>query len=60
VFCSIEIGVLSSTSFLILTGTVVGQLTNRLKTEVRQLRKLKQDLEAENAKLEKWVAQLVR
>lgn len=47
-------------SFLVLTGAVVGQLINRLKTEVQQLKKLKRDLEAENAKLEKWVAKLVR
>ena len=46
--------------FLILTGGVVGQLINRLKTEVQQLNKLKRDLEAENAKLEEWVAKLVR
>lgn len=52
--------ILAWSSFLILTGAVVGQLINRLKTEVQQLKKLKQDLEAENAKLEKWVAKLAR
>jgi integral membrane sensor domain MASE1 len=52
--------ILAWSSFLILTGAVVGQLINRLKTEVQQLKKLKKDLEAENAKLEKWVAKLVR
>ncbi len=52
--------ILAWSSFLVLTGAVVGQLINRLKTEVQQLKKLKRDLEAENAKLEKWVAKLVR
>ena len=51
--------VLAWSSFLILTGAVVGQLISRLKTEVQQLRKLKGDLEAENEKLERWVARLV-
>ena len=52
--------ILAWSSFLLLTGAVVGQLINRLKTEVQRLRKLKRDLEADNAKLEKWVAKLVR
>ncbi len=52
--------ILAWSSFLILTGAVVGQLINRLKTEVQQLKKLKEDMQAENAKLEKWVAKLVR
>jgi len=38
----------------------VGRLIHRLKTEVQQLKKLKQDMQAENAKLEEWVAKLVR
>ncbi len=52
--------ILAWSSFLLLTGAVVGRLINRLKTEVQRLRKLKRDLEADNAKLEKWVAKLVR
>ena len=52
--------VLAWSSFLILTGAVVGQLISRLKTEVQQLRKLKRDLEGENEKLERWVARLVQ
>ncbi len=50
--------VVAWSSFLILTGAVVGQLINRLKTEVQQLRKLRRDLQADNEKLEKWVANL--
>ena len=45
-------------SFLILTGAVVGQLISRLKTEVQQLRKLRRDLQTDNEKLEKWLAKL--
>ncbi len=54
------LNILAWSSFLILTGAVVGQLIHRLKTEVQQLKKLKQDMQAENAKLEEWVAKLVR
>ncbi len=43
--------ILAWSSLLILTGAVVGQLINRLKTEVQQLKKLRRDLEAENQKL---------
>ena len=50
--------ILAWSSFLILTGAVVGQLINRLKTEVQKLKKLRRDLEADNEKLEKWVAKL--
>ncbi len=50
--------VVAWSSFLILTGAVVGQLINRLKCEVQQLRKLRQDLQADNEKLEQWVARL--
>jgi len=38
----------------------MGKLIHRLKTEVRQLEKLKRDLHAENDKLEKRVAKLMR
>ncbi len=51
--------VLAWSSFLILTGAVVGQLIHRLKTEVQQLKKLKRDMQTENEKLEMWVAKLV-
>jgi hypothetical protein len=54
------LNILAWSSFLILTGAVVGQLIHRLKTEVQQLNKLKQDLQAEDEKLEEWVAKLVR
>ncbi len=50
--------VVAWSSFLILTGAVVGQLINRLKTEVQLLRKLRRDLQADNEKLEMWVARL--
>ncbi len=50
--------VVAWSSFLILTGAVVGQLINRLKTEVQQLRKLRRELQADNEKLEMWVARL--
>jgi len=53
------LNILAWSSFLILTGAVVGQLIHRLKTEVQQLKKLKGDMQAENAKLEEWVAKLV-
>ncbi len=52
--------VLAWSSILILTGAVVGQLIHRLKTEVQELKKLKRDMQAENEKLEEWVAKLVR
>ncbi len=54
------LNILAWSSFLILTGAVVGQLIHRLKTEVQQLTKLKRDMQAENEKLEEWVARLVR
>jgi len=53
------INILAWSSFLILTGAVIGQLINRLKTEVQQLKKLRRDLQANNEKLEGWVASLV-
>ena len=53
------LNILAWSSFLILTGAVVGQLIHRLKTEVQQLTKLKRDMQAENEKLEMWVAKLV-
>ncbi len=51
--------ILAWSSFLILTGAVIGQLINRLKTEVQQLKELRRDLQANNEKLEGWVASLV-
>ena len=53
------LNILAWSSILILTGAVVGQLIHRLKTEVQQLQKLKLDMQAENEKLEEWVAKLV-
>ena len=50
--------ILAWSSFLILTGAVMGQLINRLRTEVQELKKLRRDLEAHNEKLEKWVVKL--
>ncbi len=50
--------VVAWSSFLILTGAVVGQLINRLKSELQQLRKLRRDLQADNERLEQWVAKL--
>ena len=52
--------ILAWSSFLILTGAVVGQLIHRLKIEGQQLKKLKRDMQAENEMLEEWVAKLVR
>jgi len=52
--------ILAWSSLLILTGAVVGQLIHHLKTEVQQLKNLKRDMQAENEKLEMWVAKLVR
>ncbi len=54
------LNILAWSSVLILTGAVVGQLIHRLNTEVQQLQKLKRDMQAENEKLEDWVANLVR
>ncbi len=54
------LNILAWSSLLILTGAIVGQLIHRLKTEVEQLKRLKQDMQAENAKLEEWVAKLVQ
>ena len=39
-------------SFLILTGAVVGQLASRLKTEVEQVRELNRNLEDSQARIE--------
>jgi len=52
--------ILAWSSILILTGAIVGQLIHHLKTEVQQLKKLQRDMQSENEKLEKWVANLVR
>ncbi len=54
------LNILAWSSLLIVTGAIVGQLIHRLKTEVEQLKKLKQDMQAENAKLEERVAKLVQ
>ena len=51
--------ILAWSSLLILTGAIVGQLIHHLKIEVQQLKKLKRDMQAENEKLEEWVARLV-
>lgn len=52
------LNILAWSSILILTGAIVGQLIHRLNTEVQQLKKLQRDMQAENEKLEKWVAKL--
>ena len=44
--------ILAWSSFLILTGAVVGQLTTRLKTEVEQVRDLNRSLEDSQARIE--------
>ena len=44
--------ILAWSSFLILTGAVVGQLTTRLKTEVEQVRALNRNLEDSQARIE--------
>ena len=44
--------ILAWSSFLILTGAVVGQLTSRLKTEVEQVRDLNRNLEDSQARIE--------
>jgi len=54
------LNILAWSSLLILTGAIMGPLIHRLKSEVEQLKKLKQDMQAENAKLEEWVAKLVQ
>ncbi len=54
------LNILAWSSLLILTGAIVGQLIHRLKTEGEQLKRLKQDMQAENGKLEEWVAKLVQ
>jgi len=54
------LNILAWSSLLILIGAIVGQLIHRLKTEGEQLKRLKQDMQAENAKLEEWVAKLVQ
>ncbi|MDA2937124.1 HD domain-containing protein [Acidobacteria bacterium AH-259-A15] len=44
--------ILAWSSFLILTGAVVGKLTTRLREEVKQVRGLNKDLEDSKAKIE--------
>ena len=50
--------ILAWSSLLIITGAVVGQMTQRLKLEVERLEALKRDLEAHNTKVERWVTRL--
>ncbi len=52
------LNVLAWSSILILTGAIVGQLIHRLNTEVQHLKRLQGDMQAENEKLERWVAKL--
>ncbi len=52
--------ILAWCSFLILSGAVVGKLTNRLKTNMERVKEANRDLEAQNEKLEKWVKSLAR
>jgi hypothetical protein len=51
--------ILAWASFLILTGGVIGTLVHRLNTEVQEIRKIKQDLEAHAVKLEIMVTKLM-
>lgn len=52
--------ILAWCSFLILSGAVVGKLTNRLKTNMERLKEANSNLEAHNEKLEKSVKSLAR
>ena len=51
--------ILAWSSFLILTGALAGRQAHRMRTETEKLNKLKCDLQANNEKLEGWVASLV-
>jgi len=50
--------VIAWSSFLILTGGIVGTLIHRLKTELAQVKELKQGLEAHTQKLEELITQM--
>ncbi len=50
--------ILAWSSFLILTGALVGRQAHRVRTETEKLNKLKRDLQANNEKLEGWVAKM--
>jgi len=52
--------ILAWCSFLILSGAVVGTLTDRLKTNMDRLKEANRDLEAHNEKLEESVKSLAR
>ncbi len=52
--------ILAWSSFLILTGALAGRQAHRMRTETEELKKLKQDLTANNEKLEGWVEKLTR
>lgn len=52
--------ILAWCSFLILSGAVVGKLSNRLKTNMERFKDANRDLEAQNEKLEKSVKNLAR
>ncbi len=52
--------ILAWCSFLILSGAMVGKLTDRLKTNMDRLKEANRDLEAHNEKLEKSVKSLAR
>ena len=52
--------ILAWCSFLILSGAVVGTLTDRLKTNMDRLKEANGDLEAHNEKLEESVKSLAR
>ncbi len=48
--------ILAWSSFLILTGGAVGKIADRLKEEIKELKDLKRDLEAQNGELEARLA----
>ncbi len=52
--------ILAWCSFLILSGAVVGKLTNRLKTNMERLKEANRNLEAHNEKLEMSVNNLAK
>jgi hypothetical protein len=52
------LNIVAWSSFLILTGAIVGNVITRLKAQVHQLKKLKQDQQSEIDKLEDWMMRL--
>ena len=52
--------ILAWSSFLILTGALVGRQAHRMRKETEELKKLKRDLLANNEKLERWVATMTK